>query len=106
MTELLLIVVIVMLGYMIHYMKKITGEGKETKEKSKLSFEKLLPDYMGKNCEIIVKEPMPAIDIIFSVKGVLVDLDDEWLMMEVENKNKKVQKIFRISNVNSVKEIV
>ncbi|MBO5347128.1 MAG: hypothetical protein J6A45_03225 [Lachnospiraceae bacterium] len=104
MTELLLIVVIGMLGYMIYYMKKLTGEDKT--EKSKLSFEKILPDYLGKKCEIYVKDSMAAIDIMSSVTGVLIDMDDEWLVMEVENKKKKLQKVFRISNVKSFKEIV
>ena len=104
MTDLLLIIIIGMLGYMIYYMKKLSGEDK--KEKLKLSFEKILPDYVGKRCEIYVNDSMVSINIVISVTGVLVDMDDEWLMMEVENKKKKVQKIFRIDNVKSIKEIV
>lgn len=104
MTNFLLIIVIGILAYMAYYMKKMSGEDK--KEKSQLSFEKILPAYIGKKCEILVKDAMPSIEIMSYVTGMLVDMDDEWLMMEVENKKKKVQKVFRISNVKSFKEIV
>lgn len=49
---------------------------------------------------------MPAIDIMFSVKGTRIDFDDEWLVLEIEAKKKKTWKMFRISNIKSVKEII
>lgn len=61
---------------------------------------------MNKKCEIIIKEPLAAIDIMFNVKGVLVDMDEEWLMLEVETKKKRSWKMFRIENISSIKEIV
>ena len=104
MTEILLIVIIVLLIYFIAIYKDKNAE--ETDKSKKLSFHKVLPDYLNKTCEIILKEPLSMIDIMFSVKGVLVDLDDEWLMMEIQEKKKKTIKMFRIDNISSIKEIV
>ena len=103
MVELLLIIIVVELAYMIYFLKQQFGQ--EKVEKRKMSYKKVLSEYLNKNCEIIVKEPMPSIDIMFSVKGILMDLDDEWLVLEVETKKKKTWKMFRISNIESVKEI-
>lgn len=75
------------------------------KESSKLSWKNLLPGYIGKNCEIIVKELLINLDVMFSVRGILRDVDDEWLELECTDKKKKVLKIFRIDNVSGVNEI-
>ncbi len=104
MTDILLIIIIAMLVYMIHIMKEQTGS--EEKEKKKISYQKVLPEYLNKMCEIILKEPLAALDIMFSAKGILIDLDEEWVMLEVEVKKKKVVKMFRIDNISSIKEIL
>ena len=54
----------------------------------------------------MVKEPLVNIDVMYSVKGIMTDVDDEWLEMECTVKKKKVLKIFRIANVSGIKEIV
>ena len=100
----LLIVIIGMLIYIICEYKK---EKKTDKNRQKqMPWGKLLPEYVGKNCEIVVKDPLVNIDIMYSVKGILTDVDDEWLEMECTIKKKKVLKIFRIDNISGVKEIV
>ena len=75
------------------------------KDSPQLPWKKLLPEYVGKNCEIIVKEPLINLDVMHSVSGILRDVDDEWLELECAVKKKKVLKIFRIDNVSSVNEI-
>lgn len=102
MNTLFLIIIVVLLVYIIYDRKK---EAKDAK-KPRLSYQKILPEYVKKYCEITVKEPLVSIDIMYSVKGVLADVDEEWAMMEVECKKKKVLKIFRCDNVSSIKEIV
>lgn len=104
MTDILLIIIIAMLAYMIHILKERTGIDK--KEEKKVSYQKVLPEYLNKMCEITLKEPLVALDIMFSVKGILIDLDEEWVMLEVEGKKKKVLKMFRIDNISSIKEIL
>lgn len=101
MTIFLLIVIIGLLIYIICEYKK-----ENRKVDTKISWEKLLPGYIGKNCEIVVKEPLVNIDVMYSVKGIMTDVDDEWLEMECTVKKKKVLKIFRIDNVSGIKEIV
>ena len=104
MTDILLIIIIVMLAYVIHIIKERTADGE--KEEKKSSYQKVLPEYLNKMCEITLKEPLAALDIMFSVKGILVDLDEEWVMLEVEVKKNKVVKMFRIDNISSIKEIL
>ena len=79
-------------------------EKKKTKEKDS-SWNRVLPQYIGKHCEITVKDPLVYIDIMHSVKGLLLDVDDEWIMLECKGK-KTIKKILRISNISSVKEII
>lgn len=102
MNTLFLIMIIVLLVYIIYDTKK----DQELPKKTKLSYQKILPEYLKKMCEITLKEPLASIDIMFSVKGILVDADDEWVMIEVECKKKKVLKMFRIDNIKSIKELI
>ena len=104
MTDILLIIIIAMLAYVIHIMKECTASGE--KEEKKISYQKVLPEYLNKMCEIILKEPLGSLDIMFSAKGILVDLDEEWVMLEVEVRKKKVVKMIRIDNISSIKEIL
>ena len=97
----LLIVLIVLLIYIIWEKKKGNEQGKQ-----EFSWSPFLPEYKGKNCEIAVKEPLPYIDIMYSEKGMLLDMDDEWVMLLCRRKKKTVVKILRIDNISSVKEIV
>ena len=94
----------VLIGLVIY----IILENKKGKEqgKQKFSWSPFLPEYKGKNCEIVVKEPLPYIDIMYSEKGILLDVDDEWIMLSCRQKKKTVVKILRIDNISSVKEIV
>lgn len=101
MSTLLLIIIIALLMYIIYSMRK----GVVNTPKSEFSYQKILPDYLQKTCEIILKEPLYSIDIMFSIKGILVDADDKWVMIEIEHKKKKILKLFRIDNINSMKEL-
>lgn len=106
MTNFLLIIAVLLLAYMAYRMHTDRKQkGEEKSDKPQMPFEKILPDYLGKRCELTVKDPMPAIDIILSVTGVLSDLDEEWLMLEIETKKKKSLKLLRIENIKNVKEI-
>lgn len=103
MTDLLLIIIIALLAYLIYVLRGKAGEKAAAGEK--FSYAKILPDYLNKTCEITIKEPLAAIDIMFTVKGTLVDLDEEWVMLQVEGKKTSSAKMIRIDNISSVKEI-
>ena len=83
---------IVLIGLLIY----IIWEKKKGNEQEKQEF----------SCEIVVKEPLPYIDIMYSEKGILLDMDDEWVMLSCRQKKKHVVKILRIDNISSVKEII
>ena len=104
MTDILLIIIIALLAYVIHILKEQSGNDK--KKEKKISYQKVLPEYLYKMCEITLKEPLVALDMMFSAKGILIDLDEDWVMLEVEVKKKKVVKMFRIDNISSIKEIL
>ncbi|MBQ7898396.1 MAG: hypothetical protein IJ307_00920 [Bacteroidales bacterium] len=100
MTDFLLIVIVCQLAYVIHYMKK-----PEKGEKTSMDYSKVMPQYIGKECELILKEALYAIDIMYSVTGKIIDCDEAWVVIEVTDKKKTVQKIIQISNIGSLKEI-
>lgn len=106
MTNFVLIIIAVMLGYVTYMMhterKQIRTERTDTPQ---LSMAQILPDHLNKKCELRVKDAMVAIDVMFSATGTLVDLDDEWLMLEVDTKKKTVRKPIRVDSVKGIKEI-
>lgn len=95
------VITIALLLYIIYSMEKEP----EDAGKVQRSFRDVLPEFIGKRCEITLKEPL-VIDMLFSVKGILADVDDEWVMLEVQGKKKTVIKIFRIDNISGINEIV
>ena len=104
MDKLLAIVIILMLIYIIDMLKKEKRSDK--KGNKKFSYIEVLPQYKDKNCEIIVKKPMPSIEVLHNVKGILTDWDEEWVVLQVKNKKVLSQKIIRTDNIASIKEIL
>lgn len=100
MIEVLLTVIACQLGYIIHKMNK-----PQKKEKTSMDYSKVIPQYIGKECELILKEALYAIDIMYSVTGKIIDCDEAWVIIEVADKKKSVQKMIQISNIGSIKEI-
>lgn len=100
MTEILLTVIVCQLAYLIHCTKK-----PEKEEKAPMEYHKILPSCIGKKCELILRDPLYAIDIIYSVTGNIIDCDEAWVIIEVMVKKVPVQKMLRISNIASIKEI-
>lgn len=95
--------ILVLLGFGIYMIVELEEKNNVTKQT--VSYKQILPEYYQKNCEIRVKNAMPAIDIMYSVKGIVADMDDEWVMIEVAGKKKTTVKIMRIENINGIKEI-
>ena len=96
MTIFLLLIILVLLCYL---MKTVThGE----KEKQTVKD----PQYLKKNCSIILKKPLASLDAMYSIEGVLCDLDDEWLLIETMTKRKTIVRMLRIDTIQSIKEII
>ncbi|MBR4027477.1 MAG: hypothetical protein IKJ01_08005 [Lachnospiraceae bacterium] len=104
--EILEIILLCYIIYCINRKENKETENEETEKDEQKSFQKVIPEYLHKMCEITVKDPLVRIDIMFSVKGILTDIDEEWVMLEVKEKKKNVFKIFRIDNINSIKEVL
>lgn len=100
MTELLLLVIVCQLGWLIYKMKKPEKEMKKS-----IDYQKVMPDYIGKQCELLLKEPLYELDIMYSLTGTILDCDSAWILVEEIVKKKHVQKLLRISNIHSIKEI-
>lgn len=100
MTDILLLVIVCQMAYLIHSMKK-----PEKEEKKPMDYQNILPSYIGKTCELILKDPLYGIDVMYSVSGTVVDCDSAWVMIETTVKKKPVRKMLRISNIRSIKEI-
>ena len=81
-------------------------KGKEKqREATESDWKKILAEYLGKSCEVTIKEPMVNIDVIYSTRGILRDMDDEWLELECEEKKGTVVRIIRLDQVKGAKEI-
>ena len=52
-----------------------------------------------------MNKPLFSMDVLYTMRGRMVDLDDEWLMLEQVNKKKKVVRVFRTELVAGIKEI-
>ena len=75
------------------------------REATESDWKKILAEYLGKSCEVTIKEPMVNIDVIYSTRGFLRDMDDEWLELECEEKKGTVVRIIRLDQVKGAKEI-
>ena len=80
-------------------------KGKEKQREATESDWKKILEYLGKSCEVTIKEPMVNIDVIYSTRGFLRDMDDEWLELECEEKKGTVVRIIRLDQVKGAKEI-
>ena len=78
---------------------------KGVKPKDRKSYKEILPEFLDKECEINVNKPLFSMDVLYTMRGRMVDLDDEWLMLEQVNKKKKVVRVFRTELVSGIKEI-
>lgn len=79
---------IVMIGLLIYIICGTKTDSDKTKNQM-LSYKNILPEYLGRRCEITVKRPLVAIDIMMSVKGILTDADGEWVIVDTEHKKKR-----------------
>lgn len=101
MTNFLVIVAIGLLLYIIYEHKK-----EDKKLKKEISYKEVLPRFLNKNCEIVLKKSLVSIDALYSVRGILTEVDEEWIMLEIKEKSKKKVKVLRIDNISGIKEIV
>ena len=109
MTTIGMVLVVLMLAYGIYFvcthLEKEEKNGKKELQKDGNKWAEILPGYLGRTVEIVVKAPLFGIGVIHSQKGILQDLDGQWLEMVCEEKKKKVTKMIRLDQISAVKEI-
>ena len=109
MTTIGMVLVVLMLAYGIYFvcthLEKEEKSGKKAPQKDGNRWAEILPGYLGRTVEIVVKDPLFGIGVIHSQKGILQDLDGQWLEMVCEEKKKKVTKMIRLDQISAVKEI-
>ena len=110
MTTALMVLMVFLMGYGIYFLcthlEKEEKDAKKAAQKDESGWSEILPGYLGRTIEVVVKDPMFGIGVIHSQKGVLRDLDDQWLEMVCEEKKKKIIKIIRLDQISGVKEIL
>lgn len=100
----LIIVVICLLVYLIADMEKLKKEDCK-KGKKEDSIKELLPKLKGRSCEITINKPLASIDILYQIKGSILDSDDEWVLLSYSKRKKTVRKMFRITLITDIKEL-
>lgn len=100
MNEFLLIVIIGMIGYLISVRDK-----EKLPQVEKTMIDDCLMEMVGKFCEISLKEWLVYIDCVYTIKGTILDIDDDWIAIEVVKKNTKKVEVIRKTLISEVKEI-
>ena len=88
----------------IHTLKK--DKAKEDGGKSRETFAELLRGLHGRQCEFVVDGALLYLDIAYSVRGIVADSDDDWVLITSKKGKKVLQRMFRISLIKDVKEII
>ena len=102
MTIFLLIIILVLLCYLMKIVTHGEKEKQTVKDQPSLNYQAILPQYLKKNCSIVLKKPLVSLDAMYSIEGVLCD----WLLIETMTKRKKIVRMLRIDTIQSIKEII
>lgn len=102
-TGMVTFLIFVVIGLLIYIICELTSS---KKTKPKTSYKEVIPQFLNKYCEITIKNPLASIDVMYSARGVLTDMDDEWIMLERTEKSKRSVKVLRIDNIGGIKEII
>lgn len=88
---------------------KINVASKETKRASKENNSKYYKNLLGKTVSLNIENEdinnVYKFTPIKNTKGVIREIDDEWLLFEYENKKEIIKQYFRLVDVTSINEI-
>lgn len=98
MSEFLLVLIAGLLVYLVYDREK-----EKKPQKNKNVIDNSLMDMIGKYCEISLKEWLVYIDGDYTLTGIIKEMDDEWLVIEVTKKNKIKTKVIRKSLISHIK---
>lgn len=98
MSEFLLVLIAGLLVYLVYDREK-----EKKPQKNKNVIDNSLMDMIGKYCEISLKEWLVYIDGDYTLTGIIKEMDDDWLVIEVTKKNKIKTKVIRKSLISHIK---
>ena len=106
MMEILLLVIVILLMYWSYRLSKTDLFAKKEKKMEVKSpvIAELLPTLKGRSCEFIMRVPT-AIFGYEEGKGVVLDVDEEWVLIETPKKKNEIRRVLRISEIKDVYEI-
>lgn len=96
--------------FQIYELKKTIQNKMNTKEKVNIEKQSILrerlSELMGNTCEIEMKKPLLQVDMIYSTIGIVEEMDDDWIILVTEKKNKKITRVIKIDDIKEVKGII
>ena len=101
MSDFYLLIIIGLLVYMISTKDK---EKKPIKEEKDIIDDSLL-DMVGKNCEISLKRILFYIEGDACLRGVIKEMDHDWVVIETSKKDKTMTRIIRKDIISHIKII-
>ena len=79
-------------------------ENPEAGERRRADLRKLLQDYRGRSCSLSLNDSH-YVSPAATLEGTLVDVDDEWMLMETtDDKGRRKRSVIRFDEVSSIKE--
>lgn len=79
-------------------------ENSEAGERRRADLRKLLQDYRGRSCSLSLNDSH-YVSPAATLEGTLVDVDDEWMLMETtDDKGRRKRIVIRFDEVSCIKE--
>lgn len=60
---------------------------------------------IGKKCELTFHSIMATLDFMYMGQGIILDVDEEWVLLLTKKGKKEQKRLLRIANIKEVKEI-
>ena len=107
-----------LLFILIYYIYTLKDDvlNKEDKKSAPNSSSKLtsilLPDYLSKHCKIFLAKPLYTVEpsvpslVEFSIKGTILEFDDDWVLIEYDCKKKKETLIIKRSLILNIIQVI
>lgn len=89
-------------GLLVYLLYDREREKRNEQKKNVLDDDSLL-EFVGKYCEIDLKDCLIYIDGDYEISGVIKEMDSDWLVIETTTKDKTRTRIIRKSLINHIK---
>ena len=94
-----------MLAYIIYDKENDKKNNKQQNKVKEKMVDEMLPGLIGKECEIDFKHWLIYIADDSSLKGIIKDVDEQWVVVETTKKKQPCLKVIKKSLIANIKEI-